>query len=169
MKKHFLISIIIIVAAALSFPAHSFAEPVCVHGTAGKFQTPDNEPSGAYRFGWGLDFRIEGGNNLNYDWVHYSIPVNSQKAYSNIIIGYRLDLFGVIRHVHVWDGAYQIQHFNDINRGGMSPGRWGYLTLKLKSPEYFPHGLGISILLGSSVPIWRDYTTRIIIDSVCVQ
>jgi len=162
----------LVIALGLLFTPHSYAELVCTHGSAGQFQTPEKEPSGTCRFGWGLDFRIEGTKNRDYDWIHYSIPVSSENVYLNIEIGYYMQWRSIIRHVHVWDGARPVQYFNDINEYGAGRGSWGHLTLKLKTPVKFQHGLGISILVGAIYnydDFITDPTVRIIIESVCVH
>jgi hypothetical protein len=145
-----------------------------VHGNALTVENPENLNRVGH-FGWGADMQVKPGKS---SWFHIALPtpVIVSDSRSNLI---RVFLMfeseqGSIRNVHVYDGSFKVQEFNDLLITGEHRLSLDSVnTFNLANPHTVILGIGVSLLyiadigFDSTIPPSRlilasaggDYTT----------
>jgi len=92
----------------------------------------------AYRFGWGLDFVHQPGQN---NWIHFSIPSPADKRVARIGLRFATNSdWAKVTDVHVWNADVPVKAFQGAWFNGTKD-----IVLDLDAPVKCDRGLGISV------------------------
>jgi hypothetical protein len=125
-----------------------------VHGNALTVETPGNCAAILHK-GWGTDLLINSGTET---WFH--IPISTPVLINDVraqlvrvfILFETTPGDGFIGNVHVYDGAFNPQQFNDLNLAGEHrTGLDGANTFTLAQPHTVAFGIGISFRFVAAV------------------
>jgi uncharacterized protein DUF6623 len=124
------------------------------HGNSLTVESPDNLDSMRYR-GWGPDVFVTAGQN---SWFHIPIPtprvVNDITArLLRVYLLFRCEEGeGEIRNVHIYDGSFVVQEFNDLHLAGhhrTQPD--GENTFPLDAPHVVERGIGVTFFFQAAI------------------
>lgn len=123
-----------------------------VHGNALTVESPENLNRVGH-FGWGADMSVKPGKE---SWFHIALPtpVIVSDVRSNLIRVFLMfeSELGSIRNVHVYDGSFKIQEFNDLmSEGEHRLGLDGMNTFNLAQPHSVAFGIGVSFFFIASI------------------
>ena len=121
-----------------------------VHGNALTVESPENLESAEQHFGWGTDVVIRSGEG---SWFHVPLPVpaiiDEYPAYlKQVFLLFKTDANAFLQQVHIYDGAHQVQAFNDLHFDGdfttrIVPAN----TFVLRVPHAVQRGISISFFI----------------------
>lgn len=161
---------IIFLGLLSAFEVH--AERICVHGHSGELQDPEVRHK---KYAWGL--RVyprhlweDGSNERQGDWVHYSIPVDTERSYNRIRIKVGSSATNGndrvwIDEAHIWMGNHRVKVEKDLTSWILDP---MYLDIDLDSSITFWNSIGVSLKLTKlDFPVGTYRNQSIDIASVC--
>jgi hypothetical protein len=124
------------------------------HGNALTVESPENL-SRVGHFGWGADMAVNPGKGT---WFHIPIPTPVVVANVRAQLTRFFLLFetepgaGEIRHVHIYDGSFKPQEFNDLSlQGNHREGLDGTNTFTLAAPHSVLWGIGITFFFQAAI------------------
>jgi hypothetical protein len=123
-----------------------------VHGNALTVESPENLNRVGH-FGWGADMSVKPGQG---SWFHIALPtpVIVSDVRSSLIRVFLLfeSEQGSIRNVHVYDGSFKIQEFNDLlSEGEHRLGLDDMNTFNLAQPHSVAFGIGVSFFFIANI------------------
>jgi hypothetical protein len=126
------------------------------HGNSLTVETPQNLDS-IFHHGWGIDlFFIPG----KASWCHIPIPtpviVNDQrtKVQKLFLLFECLERDGSITNIHIFDGPFKVQEFNNLSRGGEHRARLDNInTITLQNPRVVKFGISITFRYQAAIGI----------------
>ena len=116
-----------------------------VHGSALNCESPVNMNLVGHN-GWGAEMSAKPGKS---SWFHIAIPTpvivaDVRAQFSKFFLLFEAS-GGRIQEVHIYDGAFKIQEFKDLNRAGPHRlGLDGANTFVLSAPHSVAFGIGIT-------------------------
>jgi hypothetical protein len=119
-----------------------------VHGNALTVENPENLDRVGH-FGWGADMVMKNGKS---SWFHVALPTpvivsDARSKLIRVFLMYETEGGGSILNVHVYDGSFKVQEFNNLRIGGkrrlsLDSGN----TFDLANPHTVIFGIGVSFL-----------------------
>ena len=127
------------------------------HGNAVTVQSPENLVDPDWHTGWGADLLIKPATET---WFHLPIPTpvivsDARSKLVRVFLLFEVDPgMGAIRKVHVWDGVFNPQEFNDLDlTGEHRRGVDGFNTFTLDTPHTVRFGVSVSFLFVAAAGI----------------
>ena len=121
-----------------------------VHGNALTVESPGNLEPGDQHFGWGTDVNIRSGQG---SWFHIPLPVpavvDEYPVYlKQAFLLFKTEANAFLQHVHIYDGARQVQAFNELHWDGdfttlIVPAN----TFVLSTPHAVKRGISLSFFI----------------------
>lgn len=125
-----------------------------IHGNALTVEQPGVLASPSNHYGWGADVEVTPGQS---SWFHIPVPTPvivsdvRTKFQKFFILFETVDNLGSISQVHIYDGSFKIQEFNNLNHQGAHRTQLdGYNTFNLSTPHTVLFGIGITFLFQAS-------------------
>jgi hypothetical protein len=123
-----------------------------VHGNALTVENPENLNRVGH-FGWGADMSVKAGKG---SWFHIPLPTpvivsDVRSTLSRVFLMFETEQ-GSIRNVHVYDGSFKVQEFNDLqSTGEHRTALDGLNTFNLANPHTVAFGIGISFFFVADI------------------
>lgn len=123
-----------------------------VHGNALTVESPENLTRVGH-FAWGADMQIKPGKS---SWFHIPIPTpvivdDVRTTVQRVFLLFSSE-WGSIRHVHVTDGSFKIQEFEDLSLDGEHRSSLdGQNMFILAQPHKVRWGIGISFFYTAAI------------------
>ena len=121
-----------------------------VHGNALTVQSPQFlSAQEVGHGGWGADYSVIPGKAT---WMHIPVPTpvivaDVRTKFQKFFLLYEVLDGGHIEQVHIYDGSFKIQEFNNLGRSGAHrPQLDGANTFNLSAPHTVIFGIGITLL-----------------------
>ncbi|WP_420803467.1 DUF6623 family protein [Streptomyces naphthomycinicus] len=117
------------------------------HGNATIVQDPDRLVHPPIYYGYGGEMLLQSGKDT---WFHIPIPTpvmddQGRTKLLRVFILAQTDTYGLVRGIHVWDGAHVIQTFDNAGmRGDHRTVPDAANTFNLTSPYTVHFGIGVS-------------------------
>jgi len=143
-----------------------------IHGNALTVENPENLDRIGH-FGWGADMSVQAGKG---SWFHIPVPSpviveDVRMKVQNLFLLFDAEAAGgKITRIHVWDGASQVEVFDEVNRlGHHLGGPDAENTITLTRPHTVIFGMSISFFFqagGTGAGVFGDATSsRLIVGS----
>lgn len=127
-----------------------------VHGNAVAIENPENLASIGH-FGWGTQVGVKPGKGC---WFHVPLPtpvivLEGRTKVQKLFVLFKSEPGqGLVRNVHIWDGAVRVQAFDNLAFSGEHwNGLDGQNTFNLTSPHTVAFGMGISVFYQAAIGI----------------
>jgi hypothetical protein len=123
-----------------------------VHGNALTVESPEKLERVGH-FAWGADMQIKAGQS---SWFHIPIPTpvivdDERTTLQRVFLLFKSEV-GSIRHVHVTDGSFKIQEFENLSLDGEHRlSLDGQNMFVLKQPHTVRWGIGISFFYTAAI------------------